>query len=213
MTLTPEDTRLRLLSSGYIPVPCVGKAPAIRAWQALEPTAIEIGRWSHTAPAALNTGILTRTAPALDIDILDPEAATAVENLVRERFEERGLVLVRFGRAPKRAVLFHADAPFAKIKRVFGAPGTPEGDCEKLEMLCDGQQIVCFGAHPDTGKAYSWHGGEPGEVELLALPHIREDEARALVDDAAALLVEKFGYRQTDEASEAGQRRRRRAAG
>ena len=106
-----------------------------------------------------------------------------------------GAFIVRFGRAPKRAVLFRTNTPFAKIKRGFGEPDTPEGDCEKLELLCDGQQIICFGVHPDTGKAYSWHGGEPGEIERRELPSIDEDGARALIDAASALLVDKFGYR------------------
>jgi hypothetical protein len=41
--------------------------------------------------------VLTRTSPAFDIDILDPEAAEAVERLARERFEESGVFPVRFG--------------------------------------------------------------------------------------------------------------------
>ena len=41
----------------------------------------------------------------------------AVEELARERFEERGYVLVRIGKAPKRAVLLRTDTPFPKIVR------------------------------------------------------------------------------------------------
>ena len=194
--IAPAEIRRRLLATGFCPTPCAGKAPVLKGWQKIiEPTLLEIEHWSRTAPAATNTGILTRTTPALDIDILDPEAAAAVEALARQRFDELGIVPVRFGRAPKRAVLFRTDSPFAKIRRVFGEPNTPEGDCEKLELLCDGQQIICFGVHPDTGKAYSWHGGEPGEIEHRDLPLLNEDGARALIDDAAGLLVEKFGYR------------------
>ena len=194
--MTPEAVRRQLISAGYSPVPCVGKAPCLKGWQTLvEPTLAEIEFWTRTAPAATNTGVLTRLTPALDIDILDPDAAAAVEALARDRFGELGAFIVRFGRAPKRAVMFRTDAPFAKLKRVFGEPDTPEGDCEKLELLCDGQQVICFGVHPDTGKAYSWYGGEPGEVERRDLPLIDEDGARALISDATALLVEKFGYR------------------
>src|SRR5271165_3586147 len=193
MTLSPEDTRLRLLGNGYTPVPCVGKAPVLKAWQTLEPTIHEIKLWSRTAPAATNTGILTRTTPTLDIDILDPEAAAAVEDLAQERFEERGYVLVRVGRAPKRAIPFRTNEPFPKILVNFaaldGAPG------EKLELLCDGQQFVAHRIHPDTGKPYSWHGGEPGEIEHEGLPYIHAEEAQALVDDATKLLIEKFEYR------------------
>ena len=152
----------------------------------------EIEWWSRTSPAATNTGILTRLTPTLDIDILDPEAATAIEDLVRDRFEERGRVLVRFGRSPKRCIPFRTNTPFRKIVVNLVAP---DGAGEKLELLADGQQFVAHGIHPDTGKPYSWHGGEPGEIRHDDLPYLQEDAARALVDDAAQLLVEKFDYR------------------
>src|SRR5205823_7699992 len=98
----------------------------------------------------------------------------AVEKLARERFEEKGYFLVRFGQPPKRAFLFRTDAPFAKIKRVFGEPGTPEKDCGKLEFLGDGQQLVVHGIHPDTQGPYSWHGGAPGEIKREDLPYLHE---------------------------------------
>jgi hypothetical protein len=55
--------------------------------------------------------------------------------------------------------------------------------------------VVLFGIHKDTGKPYSWHGGEPGKVRWEDLPHITAAEAQSLVDDAARLLVEQFGYK------------------
>ena len=191
--MSPEETRLRLLAAGYCPLPLAGKRPVIKAWQALvAPTADEVHFWSRTSPAATNTGILTRLTPALDIDILNPDAATAIENLARERFDERGYILVRFGRPPKRCVLFRG-GPFPKIVANFSAlNGAP---AEKLEMLGDGQQVVVNGTHPDTHRCYSWFGGEPGEIKHADLPGISAHEAQALVDDAAQLLVERFGYR------------------
>jgi hypothetical protein len=49
---------------------------------------------------AFNTGIVAKFTPGLDIDILNPDAAAAVEALAREHFEERGDVLVRIGSMP-----------------------------------------------------------------------------------------------------------------
>jgi hypothetical protein len=153
----------------------------------------QISLWSRMRPAETNTGILTARTPALDIDILDPDAAAAIEDLVRDRFGERGAILVRFGQRPKRAIPFRALAPFPKIVVNFsvseGAPG------EKLEMLCGGQQVIVAGIHPDTLQPYEWFGGSPGEVKHDDLPCIRSEEAQALTDAAAALLVERFGYR------------------
>jgi hypothetical protein len=91
-------------------------------------------------------------------------------------------------------VPFRNDKPFAKITQNFLAPDSSTD--QKLEFLCDGQQVVAFGIHPDTHKPYSWHGGEPGEVKLEDLPLISEAEARSLFDDAVKLLAD-FGYQPT----------------
>ena len=91
---TPLDIRLALRARGYDPVPCTGKAPCISEWQTTrEPSEEEIRAW----PGG-NTGVLTERTTTLDIDILDPDAAHYVEDLVRDMFGEAGTVLVRFAR-------------------------------------------------------------------------------------------------------------------
>jgi hypothetical protein len=192
--MTPENVRLRLLEGGYCPLPVNGKIPAFKAWQKREETTREeIAFWSRTHPAAQNTGILTRHTPTLDIDILDPDAAKAIEDLARDRFSERGAVITRFGNRPKRAIPFRTTAPFAKIAVNFvaaaGAPG------EKIEFLCDGQQVVVDGVHPDTRRPYEWFDGSLLETRRGDLPRIDAAEAQAFLDDSAELLVARFGYR------------------
>jgi 8-oxo-dGTP pyrophosphatase MutT (NUDIX family) len=142
---------------------------------------------------ASNTGALTRLMPTLDIDILNPEAAEA---LARERFEERGFVLVRIGKPPKRAIPFRTDEPFDKIT---GNVIAPNGDQQKIEFLCDGQQVVVDGIHPETGKPYAWHGGTLGVIKHDELPYIRADEAHQLAAAIVALLVDKHGYQRKEE--------------
>ena len=137
--------------------------------------------------------------PCVDIDILNPEAAEAAEALIRERYEERGYILVRIGLAPKRAVLFRTDEPFKKIQVILIAPNGPNGKDEKIEFLGDGQQLACFGIHPDTKQPYSWHGGEPGAIAREDLPYIREEEARQLVDEIVELLIRDCGYTHAPE--------------
>jgi hypothetical protein len=192
--LTPTARRLRLLENGYAPLPIEGKRPPLKDWQKKTATnAAEIELWEKIFPQATNTGILTQLTPTLDIDITNPEAAEAVEALARERFEERGLVLVRIGQTPKRAILLRTDTPF---KKITGAVIAPKGDTDqKIELLADGQQVVVFGTHPKTGKPYSWFGGEPTSIEHDELPYVSEDEAKQLVAATIALLVRDFGYR------------------
>jgi hypothetical protein len=191
--VTPT-ARLALLENGYAPLPIEGKRPPLEDWQKKTATKVaEIELWDKLYPYATNTGILTQLTPTLDIDITNPEAAKAVEALARERFEERGFVLVRTGQAPKRAILLRTDTPF---KKVTGNIITPNGNTdEKIELLANGQQVVVFGTHPKTGKPYSWFGGDPSSIKHEELPYISEDEAKQFVADAVALLVKDFGYK------------------
>jgi hypothetical protein len=200
---TPTAQRLKLLANGYAPLPIDGKRPPLKDWQKKTVTnTTEIELWGTVYPQATNTGILTQLTPTLDIDITNPEAAEAVEALARERFEERGFVLVRTGQAPKRAILLRTDKPF---KKLTGTVIAPSGDTDqKIELLADGQQVVVFGTHPKTGKAYSWFGGEPTSVKYEELSYVSEDEAKRLVADAIALLVKDFGYRLPPVRTETG---------
>ena len=153
--------------------------------------------WERNFPRASNTGILTKYTPVLDADILDEAAAIAVEDLVRERFEERGYILPRIGKPPKRAIPFRTLSPFSKITANLIATDGSTG--EKIEFLCDGQQFVAAGIHPDTGKPYAWPLGNPTDIAHDDLPDINEAEAKKLVDDVVELLCRDFGYTRAPE--------------
>ena len=183
--------RKRLLAAGFMPLPCNGKAPPIPGWQDILATSKLIDTWERRYPDATNTGVLTDISPAIDIDITHPDAAAAIEALAREHFEERGYILIRFGKAPKRAILLRTNEPFNKITHAFTAPN---GSTQKIEILATGQQIVVAGIHPDTKREYSWHGGAPGEVKREELPYVREGDMRDFIDAAAALLVREFNF-------------------
>ena len=109
---------------------------------------------------------------------MNQEAAEAVEALARDRFEEKGYILLRIGKAPKRAILFRTDAPFKKIQEFLISP---DGSKEKIELLGDGQQLIVDGIHPDTGKPYAWFGGKPTETK-------REDDLRRYADNLERIL-------------------------
>jgi RecA-family ATPase len=192
------ELRLQLRAAGFAPLPLNGKAPSsVNGWQSkLTVTTDEIRLWEKLYPYDTNTGALTKLVPAIDIDINNPNAAEAVEALAREHFEEHGHILVRIGRAPRRAVLLRTDEPFTKLKLDLV---TPHDATEKIEILADGQQLVLFGTHPDTQHPYRWHGGEPGQIRREDLPYIRESDAQRFLDDAARLLIDEYGYRHPQE--------------
>jgi len=195
---SPTERRKQLRVAGFAPIPVNGKIPPIDKWQTkTETNDGEIDIWAKTFPHAKSTGLLTRKMPTLDVDIKCPDAAAAVEALVRERFEDHGAILVRFGNAPKRAIPFRTDTPFKKITVNLIAPDGDE--TQKLELLADGQQVVGFGIHKDTGKPYEWFGGEPGIIRRGELPAITESEAQQLVDDAVNLVVLEHGYQRAKD--------------
>jgi RecA-family ATPase len=193
---SPAERRKQLLSAGYVPTPVRGKRPFLDEWQKkTETNRDEIDLWSKLYPDAKGTGLLTQLTPALDLDILDQDAAEACEALARERFEERGFILVRVGLPPKRAILFRTNKPFQKITaNLIAANVDPKLQNQKVEMLADRQQLAAFGIPPDTGRAYRWFGGEPGEIKRDDLPYIHEAEARQLIEDVSDLLVRDHGY-------------------
>jgi hypothetical protein len=127
--------------------------PTISGWQDIAATPTLIDRWTDQWPDSINTGLLTRTTPAIDIDIMHPEAADAVEELARLHFEERGRLLVRYGKPPKRALLLRTDEPFKKITRSFNCPNSDPKCPPKIEVLAAGQQIVAFGTHTRGSSA------------------------------------------------------------
>lgn len=189
---TVTELRLAIQARGFSPIPVCGKKPLLPVWQTKAGAdAAEIIAWG-SFPEWPNTGILTEYTPAADIDIRHSEAAMRVEDVARERFGSYGTFLTRFGEVPKRCVLFRTDTPFAKIAAHFRAP---DGSTHKIEILCGGQQVVVAGIHPDTKKPYSWHADRgPWSVSRDDLPEIDESEARAFVEQAAAVLEKEFEF-------------------
>jgi Bifunctional DNA primase/polymerase, N-terminal len=148
--MTPTALRHQLRAGGYCPIPLYGKEPPVyrtnnkraglNGWQNLtEVTREQIDLWARTWPDAANTGALTRLMPTLDLDILNEDAVRTIEDHVRQHYEERGYILVRVGKAPKRAILFRTIEPFSKIVANVVAP---KSAAEKIEFLGDGQQVA-----------------------------------------------------------------------
>lgn len=178
--------RKRLLHAGYLPTPTIGKSAVVKGWADIVADDAMIDSWFGLFPDALNTGIITRNTPAVDIDVYDPDIADEIEDLLWDMIGARGMV--RFGQPPKRAALFRTGVPFGKMATpVFTSPTQQR---HRVEVLCDGQQIVVLGTHPGTNKPYSWHGGVPGDVTLADLPELTKAMAEQFITKAAALMRE-----------------------
>ena len=135
---------------------------------------------------AFNTGILTKWTPAIDIDVTDGVVANAIADRAAELIDEGAPLLVRFGKHPKRAILFRTDEPFDKIRTSDFT--SPDGATHHVEILCDGQQLAAFGRHPDTGNEYEWPQGAPGSIRQCDLPVLTQTMAKQFIDAAANIM-------------------------
>jgi hypothetical protein len=177
----PEIARA-LIENGFqvVPLPCRQKGPKIKNWNILS---FSTDDFSHDNGIGIKTG---QGVVALDLDVYDP---AVVESIVAE-FELRfGPTLRRTGCAPKTALLVQTVVPkkmVVKLRATGCAPVNDKGNVksEQVEVLTDGQQLVAFGIHPDTGEPYHWHGKEPwakGDRTEDVLPSVTHAELEAFL--------------------------------
>ena len=177
--------RKKLLAAGFLPLPVNGKVPPLPGWQDLRATPEVIDGWRSKYADAANTGILTLATPAVDIDVLDAAVADEVQAIAESML---GVSAVRVGKAPKRAMLYRAGTPFGKVATPIFT--SPDGCTHKVEVLCNGQQIVVSGIHPETRAPYKWRGGEPGfEVKRDALPLVNAEKAAEFIAAAGQRMA------------------------
>ena len=177
----------RLVANGYpiIPIQPGTKKPGCHrgggwhdypAWTrhaARATTDLELQLWTGWPDAGI--GIVGGSVAAVDIDIAeDAELALRIERLARERLGDTPAL--RIGRAPKRLLVYRTVEPFKGIKR------------HPLEVLCLGQQFVAYAVHPATNRPYDWPEESLADLDLASLPAITEEQARAFLDEAIALL-------------------------
>jgi hypothetical protein len=132
----------------------------------------EVERWS-TWPGC-GIGIACGIVGALDIDVMDEEAAGKIEAKARKILGDTPTF--RVGMAPKRLLPYRMAAPFAKIAR------------HPLEFLGKGSQFVGYGHHPDTRKPYVWPAEDLFEIFVDRLPEVAEDQVRGFLEAAWPLV-------------------------
>lgn len=129
-----------------------------------------------------NVGLKADHFPGLDIDSEDNVISQWIEELAIKHFGEAPC---RFGRRPKRLLMYTTMAPFGRL-RVWGTKGTPgTASFEKhlVEVLGTGQQYLVYGVHP-TGANYEWTEDMRAYIPDLLTP-ITRAQAEAFREQVA----------------------------
>lgn len=196
------QTRLALIKNGYQPIPTKGKRPTIDGWTEIGTAdEVTVHRWEREGRGD-NTGIQSKFTVGFDFDIPDESAVADCKELAASWFGGRGTTLWRVGCPPKVLMPARTDTPFPKITREFIRG---DGAKARVEILCDGQQFVVDGIHPDTGEPYAWDGGRDlKSVKRDELPHTNVEDATELGDLIADLLAERHGFKLVGGAARGG---------
>jgi putative DNA primase/helicase len=185
---TPQqltELRLKLQATGYHPVPVIGKAVKMPAWQTrcLGATPQQISNWSYSQSDCKSTGILCGQTVGVDIDVLDEELSGILAACAARMLGATSLR--RIGKAPKTLLMYRVEIPHDKQQ-------TPElliGDVKaKVEILAKGQQFVAFGIHPDTKAPYHWPEKSPLDIAVADVPLVTLESLRQFVAEAEKIL-------------------------
>ena len=183
------DIAERLFDNEYTPIPVVAgeKRPAIKDWRSVNYVQSPhlLKEFCNKHPNA-STGIVLGDVCVVDIDVLDSEAAYICRSIVTSKL---GDAPCRFGKHPKSALFFRVEG--SNFKKLKTKSHIINGQKAQVELLCEGQQVVVFGTHPDTEKPYYWPDENLLEVPFSRLPVISEAQAKALLKDLEFELASK----------------------
>jgi len=179
-----------LCNNGYeiLPVVAGDKQPAVKDWRHKHFNAVDVPQYAHCS-----VGIKAGPLAILDLDITHAGVladvlawcARELPGRVLQRRGRTGLALVyRGGGWAKRTSAAYLDP--AQPVRADGRPLL-----QRVEVLGEGQQLVAYGIHPDTGRPYEWVGGwgGPVDVPVAALDALSEGQVVALLAEYARLAA------------------------
>jgi len=165
---TFRDVALRVRENGFVIMPVDGKAAFVKNFNALwrlDQSVSTINKWIKTH-GGNNTGLCLGEVVAIDIDIDDPSFANDVHSYVEEQLGASPFV--RFGRQPRRVLLYRVDRLWAEHLLKGWSVGSRQTG--KVELLGPGKQVVIFGTHPDTRTAYFWPQRSPLTATIDEVP-------------------------------------------
>jgi hypothetical protein len=120
----------------------------------------------------LNTGLCLGEVVAIDIDIDDQQLAEEVHELVTASLGVSQFL--RFGRRPRRALLYRIDRAWAE--HVFSGGDVGRAETGKVQFLGRGTQLVIYGTHPITQQPYEWPLMSPLHASINAVPWTTVDK-------------------------------------
>lgn len=180
-----------LSPSSRIPVGQLGKIPGRQNsggtwggyhWLEHTPTREEVQAW---AAQGANLGLRADRHPSLDIDTPDEHLAAEVEELALQIL---GPAPVRFGRRPKRLLMYRTDLPFSRMAVII----TRNGVEHLIEFLGALRQYLIEGTHP-SGSRYEWFVGRdhrPLDLSRLnpgSLTAVTREQVAEFLDTLAEL--------------------------
>lgn len=174
-----ENLGLELIDAGYniVPISPGDKAPRLDGWQNIKADKKQHAAWLAEGRGRHGVGIITKNTPAVDIDIMDDEVASIVEQWFTDSI---GAAPTRVGKAPKRLLLYRGVEPFPKLRSSVWFDEWDEK--QQIEILCDGQQFVAYHTHPETRLPYTWTTEDtPLTVAADELPVFDLEKARELL--------------------------------
>lgn len=179
-----EEFGLRIAENGYEVIPIIPgeKRPAGKNWQKFDGSPDGVYDYLNDGKGDHGVGIKSRYTPAVDIDILDEEINSEVQEIVREVAGDTPLR--RIGLAPKVLWAYRAEADETFPKVDTGMWLDQQGRASKVEILADGQQFVAAHIHPDTGKPYQW-------LDKKSVLTVKRDELPILTHEQAVEIKER----------------------
>ena len=185
------DTAEKLVDNGYEPLPLASgkKHPIVKDWNNQDLCNPEVTKHHIETYSAAGVGLRCGSLVAIDIDVKDPAASHAIREMAIEHLGETPLI--RFGNRPKQALLYQRKGP-AHPKKATAAFSLNNMKAQ-VEVLADGNQMVAFNIHPDTGRPYEWEDESPMDIPLEDLPAVSEGDIDAFLSAAEQLLISEFG--------------------
>jgi hypothetical protein len=163
------DGALNALQSGFLPVPLIGKKPAVRNWNRRPFGQQAIRNFIQKKKIAeANLGVRTGKLLAIDIDADDDDRAYRIEAIVRGALGPTPFI--RFGRWPRKT-LFYRLQEAVNSRR-----------CGEVDILSANKVCVVAGVHPSTGRPYRWPEECLLDHEFKDVPFVDERAVEYLTD-------------------------------